>query len=68
MQGCYEGYIRVYQSPKDWEAVLSYNACVMMELSKIPDEFFEEYEKLEGKEQQVLNKMLLAANLPILYV
>ena len=55
-----------YRSPKDWDEVLSYNVCVMMGLSNIPDEFFEEYEKLKGKEQYVLNKMLLAANLPIL--
>ena len=37
---------------KDWDEVLSYNACIMIGLSKIPDEFFEEYEKLEDDEQE----------------
>ena len=60
--------LRSYQSPKDWDEVLSYNACVMMGLSKIPDEFFEEYEKLEGEERHALYEMLLNANLPTLYV
>ena len=55
-----------YQSPKDWEKVLSYNACRMKGLSKIPDEFFEEFEELDGEEQQALNRMLLVANLPTL--
>ena len=58
--------LQSYQSPKDWEKVLSYNACVMMGLSKIPDEFFEEHEKLEGEERYALNKMLLTSNLPTL--
>ena len=49
-----ESALQSYQSPKYWEEVLSYNECVMRGLSKIPDEFFEEYEKLEKKEQQVL--------------
>ena len=53
-----------YRSPKDWDEVLSYNVCVMMGLSKMPDEFFEEYGKLEGKERQTLNKMLFKADLP----
>ena len=57
-----------YQSPKYWNEVLSYNACVMLGLSKVPDEFFEEFEKLEKKERLVLYKMLLVANLPTFYV
>ena len=61
-----ESALQSYQSPKDWDEVLSYNACVMMGLSKLPDEFFEEYEKLERKERQALNKMLFEANLPTL--
>ena len=61
--------LQSYQGPKYWDEVLSYNACVMMGLSKLPDEFFEEYGKLEPMEKRlVLNRMLLAANLPILYV
>ena len=61
-----EDTLRSYRSPKYWDEVLSYNACVMMGLSKLPDEFFEEYEKLEGKERQALNRMLFDANLPAL--
>ena len=48
--------------------VLSYNACVMMGLSKIPDEFFEEYEKLDEEERRALHEILVDANLPSLYV
>ena len=41
--------LKSYQSPKEWDEVLSYNVCMMKGLSKIPDEFFEEYEKLGGR-------------------
>ena len=53
-----ESALQSYRSPKDWDEVLSYNACVMMGLSKIPDEFFEEYEKLDGEERRTLNAMV----------
>ena len=61
-----ESALGFYRRPKEWDEVLSYNACVMMGLSKLPDEFFEECEKLERKERQALNKMLFDASLPIL--
>ena len=41
--------LECYRSPKEWDETLSYNAYVMMGLSKLPDEFFEEYEKLEER-------------------
>ena len=50
--------LRSYGDSKDWDEVLSYNVCVMMGLSKLPDEFFEEYEKLEKDERKTLNAML----------
>ena len=61
-----ESALESYQSPKYWDEVLSYNACVMLGLSKVPDEFFEEFEKLDGEERHALNRMLLVANLPSL--
>ena len=60
--------LQSYRTPKDWNEVVSYDAYVMLGLSRLPDEFFEEFEKLDGEEQHVLNMMLLAANLPALYV
>ena len=65
-RGTMEYALRSYRSPKDWDETLSYNLCVMMGLSKVPDEFFEEFEKLGGKERLVLNRMLLVANIPSL--
>ena len=67
-RGIMEGALRSYQGPKYWEEVLSYNACVMVGLSKLPDEFFEEYEKLDEEEQYTLYEILKDANLPILNV
>ena len=64
VRGCrniMELVLRSYQSPKYWNEVLSYNECVMMGLSKLPDEFFEEYEKLEKKERQLLNRMIISS-------
>ena len=55
--------LEFYQGPKYWEEVLSYNVYMMKGLSKIPDEFFEEFGKLKGKEDQALNRMLFNANL-----
>ena len=59
--------LQFYRSPKEWDEVLSYNECVMMGLSKFPDEAFEKYEKLEEEEREALYDMTFDANLPNLY-
>ena len=63
-----ESALEFYRDSKYWDEVLSYKECVMIGLSKLPDEIFEEYEKLTGGEQYRLDMMFLAANLPSLYV
>ena len=47
-----------------WDDVLSYNACVMTEFSKLPDEFFEEYGELRIQEWYMLQEMLQKINFP----
>ena len=49
-----------------WDDIVSYNVCIMRELSTVPDEFFEEYEGLYESERSVLNSILKRAGLPIL--
>lgn len=55
-----------FRESADWDDIVSYNVCIMRELSKVPDEFFEEYERLLSREQTLLNSMLQKAGLPIL--
>ena len=55
-----------YGNPKDWKKVLSHTVCVMVGLSKLPDEFFEEYGKLDETEWFALNTMLYKAEFPVL--
>ena len=60
-QGCrnvMEYALESYRGPKGWDEVLSYDACRMKGWSKLPDEFFEEYKKLDRDEQFELYDLL----------
>lgn len=56
-----------FQEYADWDGVALSNACVMKGLSKLSDEFFEEYTRLGKMEQIRLNGMLRNVGLPRLF-
>ena len=58
--------LRVFRVSTDWDKAMAYNKCVMTELTKLSDEFFEEYATLQNAGYWALNVMLLKANLPLL--
>ena len=47
------------------EEVLYFNVCAMRGLSRVLDEFFEEYVKLTRREQFTLCNILRKAHLPV---
>ena len=53
-----------FRESTSWDDVLSYNACVMTEFSKLSDEFFEEYGELRIQERYMLQEMLQKTNFP----
>ena len=50
----------------DWNKVVTYNACAMKVLSRLSNEFFDEYANLKSNERSELNDKLEKANLPTL--
>lgn len=58
-------FLRDFRDSTDWRDVLSFNLCAMRGLSRVPDEFFEEYAKLTGREQFALSNILRKAHLPV---
>ena len=65
-QWAIEDALKDFRVSTDWDKVVSYNTCVMTELSKLPDEFFEDFRSLGKDGWVMLDEMLQEANLPVL--
>lgn len=61
-----ESTLKELQGSILWDKVVTYNEYMMKGLSKLPDEFFEAYAKLNKEERNQLHDMLRGANLPTL--
>ena len=59
-----EDALQDFEESTDWDGVALHNACMMRGLSKLSDEFFEEYTSLEQMERTRLSKMLRQVDLP----
>lgn len=58
--------LKDFRGSVDWDKVFSYNDCAMTGFSMLPDEFYDEFLKLDVRELLVLHPMLRKSDLPFI--